>query len=253
MWFSKKKDNLIFIFSFSLDYLDWIDLKNPNYDLILVDAQENRWANIHKLIDEHKAKISKYKSISFMDSDVKSTSSDIEEYFRIFNKYKLNYSSPSYRSPDFFSQKQCLMRDVNCLPDKFITFNYNSLVSIKKYLLFNSSGSGIEWLLPKEIGKGVSIIDKIVLDNDYDDKNKKIVIKDLIKIYNELLADNLYFVEYSRIDHEEQKSFCCFPIGKFELIDTFKFKRPSRRSNSCCNTHVTLSNRMINSTIENIQ
>lgn len=251
MWFSKKKDNLIFIFNFSLDYLDWIDLNSPKYDLILVDFQENRWANIHKIIDEHRSTISKYKSISFMDSDVKSSSKDIEEYFRIFNKYELNYSSPSYKSPDFFTQKKCLIRDVNCLPDKFITFNYKTLDSIKKHLLFNSSGSGIEWLLPKEIGKKVSIIDKIVLDNEYNDK-KKSVIKDLVKVYNELLADNLYFIEYSRIEYEEQKSFCCFPIGEFKIINKLKFKRPTRRSNDCCDTQVTLSNRMINSTIENI-
>ena len=250
MFFRK---NLVFVFNFDKNHDDWIIKKNPNYDIVLVNVfSENRWKNIAKVYDRYKFKIFWYKTISFIDCDIVISSKKLIEYFEIFNKHKLKFAAPVYKAHDFFSKKKCFLRNVNCLPRKFLTFNKESLSQARQYLLLNESGSGIEWVLPKIFDyKGVSIIDKINVQNSYEDKKQKVVIKDLVAIYNKFDLEHLYNIEFSRIEYEEEKCWCCYV--DLSPISNSKFARPSRRSNGCCESDVILSSRMMNSTGENMR
>jgi len=247
------KKHLIFIFKFDCNYDNWITYDNPNYDIVLVDAQsKNRWENIALLYDKYRFKTYFYKTISFIDSDIKISQQKISDYFNIFLKYNLNFASPSYNDHEFFSHKKCFLRYVNCLPRKFLTFNKYSLKKARNYFLINKSGSGIEWVLPKIFDyKGVSIIDEINVDNKYKEKKQKVVIKDLVSIHNKFNLESLYNIEFSRIEHDEEKCWHCYL--DLSTIEKAKFSRPSRRSNNCCKAGSSLSNRLMNSTAENMR
>ncbi len=249
------KKNLIFIFKFEgVKYDKWITYCNPDYHIVVVDVKTpNRWKNIARLYDKYKYLMFFYKTISFVDCDINISSKKLKEYFEIFEKYKLNFSSPSYKnnkSNSFFSKKKCFLRNVNCLPRKFVTFNFNSLRKSRKHLSINDSGSGVEWVIPKVLNYiGVSIIDRISVKNEYVDSKKKIVIKDLVAVYNKFNLENLYNIEFSRVDYDEEKCWCCYV--DVSLVKKAKFSRPSRRSNGCCDNVAPLSGRMMSSTTEN--
>lgn len=247
------KKNLIFIFKFDSKYDDWISYNNPNYDIVLIDAKSrNRWKNISDIYRRYKFFMFFYKTISFVDSDIMISKEKLKKYFDIFIKYKLNFSSPCYKSHDFFSKKNCYMRHVNCLPRKFLTFNFRSLKKSKKFLNINDSGSGVEWVIPKILNyEGVAIIDKVQVGNQYLESKNKIVIKDLVKIYNDFSLENLYNIEFSRVEKDEEKCWCHY-IDVSD-INNKKFNRPTRRSNGCCEAKGFLSNRMMSSTIEKMQ
>jgi hypothetical protein len=236
--FSKK--NIVFIFKSREFYPSWIDLNNYLYDVIFIDVIENRWKTIHEVYDKYDLK--KYSSISFLDSDVRSTSEDLEKYIKIFNKYKLNYSSPSYKNSKFFSPK-CILRNVNIIPTKFITFNFDSLSKIKSYLKENDSGSGIDWLIPKLLDfDRVSIVDYVMINNVV--KNDNVVFKDFIQVVNKYDLHDMDAIEFSTMDYDDKN--IQYEIDEINTINECKFNRPSRRSNQCHTSNMVISQRFLN-------
>lgn len=234
------KKNIVFIFKSRESYPSWIDFNNYLYDVIFIDVVENRWKTIYKVYDKYKLK--KYSSISFLDSDVRSTSEDLEKYIKIFNKYKLNYSSPSYKNSKFFSPKY-ILRNVNIIPTKFITFNFNSFSKIKSYLKENDSGSGLDWLVPKLLDfDRVSIVDYVMIDNVVENDN--VVFKDFIQVVNKYDLHDMDAIEFSTMDYDDKN--IQYEIDEINTINEYKFNRPSRRSNQCHTSNMVISQRFLN-------
>lgn len=234
------KKNIIFIFKSRESYPSWIDFNNNLYNVFFIDVKKNRWKTIYEIFNQYKLK--KYSSISFLDSDIKSNSKDLCKYIEIFNKYKLNYASPSYKDSKFFSPKY-ILRNVNVIPTKFITFNFNSLNKIKNVLNENESGSGIDWIIPKLLNyEKISIVDYITIDNVVENDN--VVFKDFINVVNKYELNDLDAIEFSRLDYDD--SNIQYEIDEINLIKNYNFSRPSRRSNECHTSNMTISQRFLN-------
>lgn len=245
-----RKENIVFILEKQeKKYVNWTNNRN-SYDIVLFQSQsDNKWKDINSIKSRFYKKIKKYKTISFVDSDV-NFNEDINEYFDVFLRNDLQYASPAYKlSSDFFSPNDCLLRYVNYIPIKFITFSVSSFNSLDNIFLYNDSGSGIDWVIPKLFDyEGIAIIDAHSIDSSYKE-DKNFVVDDLIKIYNEFELSSFYNVEFDRIDQDEIKDpFCNIKLIDLNKIKKMKFSRPSRRSNGCLDEDVYLSDRMMMST-----
>ena len=248
--FYKTKDNIIFILEKQeKKYVNWTKNKN-NYDLIIFDSlSNNKWKDIHAISKKYKKKIKKYKTITFVDSDV-NFNGDVADYLDVFQKYDLQYASPSYElSSDFFHSNHCLLRYVNYIPIKFITFSVSAFDSLDEIFIYNETGSGIDWVIPKLLDyEGIALVDQYSIDNSYKE-DKDFFVEDLIKIYNEFELSSFYNVEFDRIDYEEIRDpFCNMKLINLRNITKMKFSRPTRRSNGCLEGDVYLSDRMMMST-----
>ena len=248
--FGKSKNNLVFIIKKQNNYLKWFKKNRESYDsIIFYSKSDNIWNDISFIKTKYLKKIKKYKTISFIDSNV-IFNGDLEKYLDVFNRYNLQYASPSYKSSDFFSPNDCLLRYVNYIPIKFITFSFSSFYSLDEIFTYNETGSGIDWVIPKLLDyEGVAIIDQFNVEGDHKEDDKKFVVGDLIKIYNEFELSSFYNVEFDRIDSEEFKdSFCNIKLINLSNIKKMKFSRPTRRSNGCLDQDAYLSDRMMMST-----
>lgn len=246
-----KKNNLIVIIKKQKEnnYSDWI-YTGKSYDFIVVKSiSDNKWKNIHDIKSKYIRKLKKYKTLSFVDSDV-NLKGNLDNYLEAFSKYGLQYASPAYKSSDFFSLNDCVLRYVNYIPIKFITFSFLSFDSLDDVFVYNESGAGIDWVLPKLFDyEGIAIIDKCYLKNSYKKQDEKFIVGDLVKIYNEFELSSFYNVEFDRVEQEEIRDpFCNIKLKNINKIKDIKFSRPSRRSNGCLDSDVYLSDRMMMST-----
>jgi hypothetical protein len=244
--------NIIFIIKKEKNdnsYLKWI-YSGKSYDHYVHQTDlDNKWKSVYEIKLSYFKKIKKKKTITFVDADVDFTG-DLDDYLETFINNNLQYASPAYKSSDFFSPNECVLRYVNYIPIKFITFSFTSFDSLDEIFNYNESGAGIDWVIPKLFEyEGVSIIDKCFLENNYKKNDEKFIVKDLVKIYNEFELSSFYNVEFDRIDKEEIRDpFCNIKLANLNKITKMKFSRPSRRSNGCLDSDTYLSDRMMMST-----
>lgn len=229
--------NLVFILNKdnSDNYLDWINLKSSKYKVIFIEEEnKNKWKTVSDLLSNYRFKLFRNDFPCFINSDINSTDKDLCEFLDVFENKNLNFASPSIEgSEDFFSSKNCFLRNVNYVPNVFFAFSKNaiSLFRKKKVLSFNESGSGIDWALPSILkNEGVAILDSVKINYNFEQQEKK--IKDFVDVYTTFNLESFYYTEFSRVENKEEIDVESF-TNSFEKLNSADFNRPHRRQNGC--------------------
>jgi hypothetical protein len=244
------REDLVFIIERQdKTYLDWYKDQDSYSTIVFPSNSENKWADVYEIKKKYIKKIKKHRTVTFIDSDVY-FNGDLADYLTIFKKYNLQYASPAYTLSDFFSKNDCVIRFVNYIPIKFITFSSSSFDSLDDIFIYNDTGAGVDWVIPKLFDyENVAIIDEFSINSTYKKEDQKFIVNDLVKIYNEFELSSFYNVEFDRIEEDEVRDpFCNVKLQFVKKINKMKFSRPNRRENGCLEADAYLSDRMMMST-----
>lgn len=242
------KKNLLFVIKKDKSNSNWLHY-HSKHKIIYFNANEaNFWIVVKKIFNENLKIIKKYDNIFFMNSDIKFDMESLIYFYELFEKYDLNLAFPSIKNceENFFAPKDTSVRFVNFLHNNLLGFNKKSLFKLLEEMNLSNLEFGWEWAFPKILEyKKVGLIDSVSIETDC--YFNSISLDNIIETINYYNVYNFNYVEYSRIEIEEEK-ICCFELPFFKKIEEISLKRPSRRSKGCCDHPVFLSNRMMLST-----
>lgn len=242
------KKNLLFVITQNKIHNKWLYYNYRHKVLYINTDESNFWTIIKNIFNNNLKIIKKYDNIFFMKSDVNFNMDSLIYFYELFNKYDLNLAAPSIKNCnlDFFAPKGSVIRFVNFLHDKFLGFNKKSLFKLLEEMNLSNLEFGWEWAFPKIIDyEKIGLIDAVSIESDY--VYSALSVEKIIETINNYNVYNFNYIEYSRIEFEEEK-ICCFELPFIRKIEEISLKRPSRRSGGCCEHPVFLSNRMMLST-----
>lgn len=242
------KKNLLFVITKDKLKTKWLNYNSKHKVIYFNTNESNFWNIVKKIFDDNLKTIKKYDNIFFMKSDIIFNMDGLTYFYELFEKYDLNLAAPSIKdcNVDFFDTKDSSVRFVNFLHNSFLGFNKKTLFKLLEEMNLSNLEFGWEWAFPKIIEyEKVGLIDAVSIETDYN--YSVLSIDKIIETINYYNIYNFNYVEYSRIEYEEEK-ICCFELPFIKKIEEISLKRPSRRSGGCCEHPVFLSNRMMLST-----